>query len=577
MKTQLPKKSSKLLITVILLLCLTIIGAIIASAVLKIYSTPESSELNSKAAIVTNGLECATLGKKIFDLGGNIADVAVTVVLCEGVTCPQSSGIGGGFLLSYYSKSEGIVRTLNARETAPAAATTDMYVGKPNLSVSGGKAVAVPGEIKGLWELHQKFGSLEWKTLLQPVIELCKEGHVVSNYLQNVFGRNEERIFNEPSLREIFIDPETNKLYKEGEKVKRLKLAETLEIIARDGADAIYGGGEIGKKLIEDVQSYGGILTEEDLINYEVKWSTSLTSKIINNQTLHTFPIPSSGAIINFIFNVLSNYKLSHDSLSYHRIIEAFKFAYAKRSYLGDENSTEVLEMMENLLSQSYANEISSMINDTKTFNDVKYYGPLYENSEDQGTAHMSILAPNGDAIVVTNTINYLLGAFFRSQQTGIILNNEMDDFSNPGAPNIYGILPSPANFIKPGKNPLSSMTPTLVIDAKGDIRMIVGGAGGSKIPTAIFATIFNHLYLEKSLSEAIEARRIHHQLTPLELQFETNFDSGIIKELNEKFEHSLLENKPDGGFAAVTGIAITNGKIEASFDPRRGGGIEIF
>ncbi|KAG5666202.1 hypothetical protein PVAND_017619, partial [Polypedilum vanderplanki] len=124
-------------------------------------------------------------------------------------------------------------------------------------------------EIKGLWELHQKFGSLEWKTLLQPVIKLCKEGHVVSNYLQNVFGRYEERIFNEPSLREIFIDPETNKLYKEGEKVKRLKLAETLEIIARDGVDAIYGGGDIGKKLIEDVQSYGGILTEEDLINYE--------------------------------------------------------------------------------------------------------------------------------------------------------------------------------------------------------------------------------------------------------------------------------------------------------------------
>ncbi|KAG5666201.1 hypothetical protein PVAND_017618 [Polypedilum vanderplanki] len=260
MKTPLPKK---FIITVILLLCSTIFRTIDASAF------PSNIFTFYKAAIVTNGLECASLGKKIFDMGGNVADVAVTVVLCEGVANPQSSGIGGGFLLSYYSKTEGIVRTLNARETAPAAATIDMFVNDTNSAVSGGKAVAVPGEIKGLWELHQKFGRLEWKTLLQPVIKLCKEGHVVSNYLQNVFGRYEERIFNEPSLREIFINPSTNHTYKLGEKVKRLKLAETLEIIARDGVDAIYGGGEIGKKLIEDVQSYGGIITEEDLMNYK--------------------------------------------------------------------------------------------------------------------------------------------------------------------------------------------------------------------------------------------------------------------------------------------------------------------
>ncbi|KAG5666825.1 hypothetical protein PVAND_014835 [Polypedilum vanderplanki] len=573
MNTQLPKKSSKFFNTNILQFCLTIFGAIIISAVYYIHST---SSLN-KAAVVTNGIECASLGRKIFDLGGNVADVAVTVILCEGVASPQSSGIGGGFFLSYYSKSEGIVRTLNARETAPAAATTDMYVNDTNSAVSGGKAVAVPGEIKGLWELHQKFGSLEWKILLQPVIELCKEGHVVSNYLQDVFARYEERIFNEPSLREIFIDPETNKLYKEGEKVKRLKLAETLEIIARDGANAIYGGGEIGRMLIEDVQKMNGILTEEDLMNYEVKWSTSLTSKIINNQTLHTFPIPSSGAIINFIFNVLSNYKLSHDSLSYHRIIEAFKFAYAKRSYLGDENSTKVLEMMENLLSQSYANEISSKINDTKTFNNPEHYEALYGNIEDKGTSHISILAPNGDAISVTSTINYYFGAIFRAQQTGIILNNQMDDFSTPGILNIYEYLPSPMNFIKPGKRALSSMTPTFIIDAKGNIRMIVGAEGGSRTPTSIFASIFNHLYLKKSLKDAIGTRRLHHQLFPPQLQFETNFDDEILKDLNENFGHLLLENTQNDDFAAVTVIAVNNGKIEASFDPRRGGSVEIF
>lgn len=232
-------------------------------------STTDNPEETQKSAIVTNGLECAAIGRKIFDLGGNVADVAVSVVLCEGITCPQSSGIGGGFFLTFYSKSNGTVKTLNARERAPAAATEDMFIDNPSESQSGGKSVAVPGEIKGLWELHQNYGSLKWKDLLQPVIELCRSGHEVSRYLENIFRNNEARIFAEPSLRAVYINPETNHTYGLGEKIKRLKLAETLEVIAEEGVDSIYGGGSIGSMMIEDVQKRNGILTIEDLKNYE--------------------------------------------------------------------------------------------------------------------------------------------------------------------------------------------------------------------------------------------------------------------------------------------------------------------
>ena len=169
------------------------------------------------------------------------------------------------------------------------------------------------------------------------------------------------------------------------------------------------------------------------------------------------------------------------------------------------------------------------------------------------------------------------LGCFRRSQSTGIILNDEMDDFSTPGFVNAYGIPASPANFIQPGKNPLSSMTPTIILDKNSNARMIVGGAGGSRITTGVAFTIIQHLFMNQTLKDSIDARRLHHQLAPMELLFETNFDNAIVTELSEKFKHKVRENKPDGGFAAVVGITQVNGVIEGAVDPRRGGGIEIF
>lgn len=205
------------------------------------------------------------------DAGGSVADVAVSTILCEGITCPQSSGLGGGFLLTIYIKATGTLETLNAREVAPKLATPTMYVNNTlGSSASGGLAVAVPGELKGLWELHQKYGKLPWERLIEPVIKLAREGHVVSPYLSNIFANAQARLLNEPSLREIYIDPLTNQTYKLGEKIKRLKLAETLEVIAREGADCLYSlNGTLTKDLVKEIKARNGIVTEEDFLDYK--------------------------------------------------------------------------------------------------------------------------------------------------------------------------------------------------------------------------------------------------------------------------------------------------------------------
>lgn len=241
--------------------------AVLILTLLLILITHTPAESFRGAAISTNGVECAGIGKSIFLAGGSIADVAVATIICEGITCPQSSGLGGGFLLMIYINKTRTVETLNARETAPRLSTPDMFKDNPHESVRGGKAVAVPGELKGLWELHQKYGKLPWNKLIEPNIKLARNGHVVSPYLHSILVSAEHDFYGEPTLRSIYINPITNQTYKLNDIIKRPKLAETLEAIAAGGVDVLYEG-RLAKALVKEVGERGGILTEEDLIDY---------------------------------------------------------------------------------------------------------------------------------------------------------------------------------------------------------------------------------------------------------------------------------------------------------------------
>uniref|UniRef100_A0A182XNQ6 Gamma-glutamyltransferase n=1 Tax=Anopheles quadriannulatus TaxID=34691 RepID=A0A182XNQ6_ANOQN len=508
------------------------------------------------AAVTSNGIECAGIGADILRRNGSAVDAAIATLFCEGVTCPQSMGLGGGFLATIYIRDTNTAVALDAREVAPAAATKDMYVNQS--SVQGGLAVAVPGEVKGYWELHQRYGRLEWKELVEPTVRLCREGHLVTGYLERILKGREQRIRNIPTLRDVFINPATDQTWQEGDRLKRPTLADTLEVIAREGADALYSrNGTLLPMLMRDLKLFGSIITEDDFYNYEPRWVAPARTSIRKSSHVYSFPLPGSGPVLNYMLNILDNYDelRPDDPLSWHRIVESFKHGYGMRTRLGDPAFVPGIEdNLDKLASKTYARYISETIQNDRTHAEYAHYGAEFSNERDQGTAHVSVLAPNGDAVAVTSTINSVLGAMIRSPSTGIVLNDEMDDFSTPGLINSYGLPASPANFIVPGKRPLSSMTPTIVTDGTGDVRIVAGSAGGSRITTATMQLIVRHLLFGETLGTIIRAPRMHHQLAPMSIEYEKGFDPVVIAGLEAR-GHVCVQAASDGGFAALTAI----------------------
>ncbi|CAG9802290.1 unnamed protein product [Chironomus riparius] len=571
--------SRKRIFIIVFILIIIIVGALTAyNFGIRNDSTPSHKLMHG--AVASNGKECAEMGASILKQKGSVADAAITTLLCEGITCPQSTGLGGGFHMTIYIKSKNLVECLDAREVAPKNAYETMFVNDTKKSsLEGGLSIAVPGELKGMWELHQKYGKLPWSKLFEPVIKLCREGHEVTEYLARVLRIKEKDIKEIPSIREVFVNPETGEIWNAGDKIKRLALADTLEVISKDGADTIYKMGKIGRQLLDDIKEFGGILTEEDFTDYKVKWVKPAEATLKGEQKLYSMPLTGSGAVLVFIMNLLKGFDLKKDTLSYHRIIESYKLAYARRSELADPDFVESAKILvQNMTDPNFADLMRKKINNTRSFDNIEYYGGHFVSEEDHGTAHISILAPNGDAISATGTINYILGSLRRSK-TGIILNDEMDDFSTPGSVNVYGIPPSEANFIRPGKRPMSSMAPTIIVNKHGDVDMVIGSAGGSRITTAIANTIINYYFFnsEESLWNTFAQKRLHHQLIPNKLYFEDGFDDEIIKELNSTYRHSIEMVTQSIGFGALVGIYVDEDSVQSAYDPRRGGSSVVF
>ncbi|KFB46134.1 hypothetical protein ZHAS_00014190 [Anopheles sinensis] len=528
-----------LVITVIVVVILLAVATLAWAG--NIPSEGSTAATQRSGAVVANGAECAEIGARILRLNGSAADAAIATLFCEGVTCPQSMGLGGGFLLTIYDHQNRTVETLNARETAPAASERSMLsAAKARGDDTRGLTVAVPGELKGYWELHQRYGKLEWATLVQPTVELCERGHLVTPYLSRILQRVEQQLYAEPSMREVFINPATNRTWQEGDTIKRMRLAESLRIVAKEGVDTLYSrNGTLLRMLMKDLKAFGSIIKEEDFLNYRPRWEAPDTVELKSGVEVHSITIPGSGTIQNFMLRVLDGYEdmAPKDPLTWHRIVESMKFAYGLRTRIGDPVYTpEARGVIQNLTDPQFASYVrEQLIDDEQTHNDFAYYGAKFADVEDKGTAHVCVLAPNGDAVSATSTINYLLGAKIRSQSTGIILNDEMDDFSTPGTVNTYGLPASPANFITPQKIPLSSMTPTIVTDANGTVRMVLGGAGGSRITSATAVMIFRHFVFGDDLNAIMSEKRLHHQLAPMWLDYEAGFDQSILDGLTKK------------------------------------------
>ncbi|KAF7988550.1 hypothetical protein HCN44_001123 [Aphidius gifuensis] len=480
---------------------------------------------------------CSKMGRFILNKNGSAVDSAITTMICNGIMKPSAMGIGGGFLMTIYDRKNKQAHFLNAKDKAPLAAHRNMFNGTNEKSSKiGSLAIGVPGEVAGYWEAHQKFGKLAWFDLFEPNIQLCK---IELKKVENEY-------------------PSYDKTCPQ--------FCETIRIIAEQGANEFYNG-TLGEMLIDDLTDQGSIMTIDDLKNYRVKWTDPIVSDFLNGTKLFTSNLPGSGGLLVLMLNIFDEFKFTRKNLiglpneieTYHRIIETWKYVYAIRSQMGDPDFTNMTDLMKNITSKDFARNIKNKIDDKRTFNEPSHYGGAENLLEDHGTSHMSVIAPNGDAVAVTSSLNGLYGSTIRSYQTGVLLNSAMDDFSIPSITNTYS-LPgvNKNNEVEGGKRPLSSMVPSIITTPNGDVRMVIGAAGGTQITTSTSYVIARHLFMGDSIQRAISAPRIHHQLYPMAVSCGTLFPKRISLGL-QKLGHVV---KLSDTASSVIGLVQINGTV---------------
>ncbi|XP_006819367.1 glutathione hydrolase 1 proenzyme-like [Saccoglossus kowalevskii] len=528
------------------------------------------------AAVAADSGTCSEVGRDILKEGGNAIDAAIATMLCNGVYNTQSHGIGGGHFMVIYIKDKNQVEVIDAREVASGDATQTMYSDNPDpmSSRTGGLAIGVPGEIDGFGLAHLRYGNLPWKDLFQPAIRMAEEGFIVGTALADAIAKSEDAILRQPNLVEIFVKP-NGELMKAGDVMTRPKLAETLRRIAAGGSDTFYLS-RLSYDIVADIQEAGGIITVEDLLSYRAKTKTPLRIQL-GDFTAYTAPPPSGGAVVSLILNILKGYNFDQSDLettetrirTYHRIVEAFKFAFARRTQLADEDFVDLTDLISNMTSDKYAEDLRWQIDDSRT-QDIGVYGGMFYSPEDAGTSHLSVIDEMGNAVAVTSSINLYFGSKVRGSRTGIIFNNEMDDFSSPSMINFFGIPPSEANFIEPGKRPLSSMSPMIILDSNDDAKMVVGAAGGTRIITTSSLVTMNALWFGDNLKIAVTKERLHHQLLPDEIKYETTFEQDVLDGLQD-LGNTLTETMPV--YSVVTSILRDSDLLHAYSDERKAGG----
>lgn len=516
----------------------------------------------------------AVVAEQVLRNGGNAVDAAVATAFALAVTYPEAGNIGGGGFMTIWF--EGNPYFLDYRETAPAAAHRDMYLDDDgqiieNLSLIGAKASGIPGTVLGLWEAHQKFGSLPWDELIEPAIDYAQSGFVVSDkqaiYRENLFAQLAEHT--------NFFDYFGN--MQAGNRLVQSELASTLERIAEQGPQDFYQG-ETAALLVAQMERDGGLITLEDLSSYQVAWREPMVSEWQDYQVV-TAPPPSSGGIalaqlLGLKQRISSDFAdVSFNSAQYvHLIAEIEKRVFADRAdYLGDPDFTHVPQT--ELVDSEYLDQRASEINPDA----ISVTADVKPGLESHQTTHFSILDKHGNAVSNTYTLNLSYGNGVVVEGAGFLLNNEMDDFSaKAGVPNAFGVVGSDANAIEPGKRMLSSMAPTLLVN-NNQVALVIGTPGGSTIFTSIFQVINNLYDYQMTLADAVAAPRFHHQLLPqdeITMEPYAELDAQVQQELRERGYNLVTQSWNLGDIQA---IKVTNGAVEAVADPRGRGVARVF
>ncbi|XP_056315066.1 glutathione hydrolase 1 proenzyme-like [Danio aesculapii] len=529
-----------------------------------------SNTCYAKAAVAADARKCSEIGRDILQRNGSAVDAAIAALLCVSVVNAQSMGIGGGLVFTIYNVSSGKVETINSRETAPMSASENMF-GKNPEKAKPGLFIAVPGELRGYALAHKRHGKLPWKELFEPSIKLALEGFKIGKALANAINETRATIQRDSTLCEVFCDS-NNTLLKENDTIRFPKLAETYRKISEEGPDAFYNGS-LTQSIVDDIKAAGGIITHEDLKAYEPVLTEHALNFTVGKYIFHAPGAPFGGPVLAMILKIMKGYNISWKSmattgnktLTYHRLIEAFRFADVQKSKLGDPCYENITEHVKNMASDSFADRIRSKIKDDLKQTSYDEQEDITSVPEDHGTSHVSVLDKDGSAVAVTSSINNYFGSGVMSRSTGIIFNDQMWDFIEPEL--ISG--PNKNNKIKPGKRPLSSMCPTIIFekdDRKNKVRMVVGGAGGTNITTSVAQVILNHLFFGFDLQKSVNTSRV--QITLNVTNVEKDFDKAVIEGLRQK-NHPILHNT---ALSVVQAIGRKGKKLCAESDPRNDG-----
>lgn len=542
-----------------------------SSAVIR-YNTIHHPVIGTGGMVSSQRALSSQIGAEILAQGGNAVDAAVATGISLAVTLPRAGNLGGGGFMLVYLKELNKTIAIDYREMAPAAAHRDMYLDKDG-NVDNKKAQfshqssGVPGTVAGLAHALEKYGTMSWKDVVMPSIKLAEEGILVSYDLaENLKSRHKWLTANAATADAYYKD--NGVPYEPGEVLVQPDLAWSLKQLAEQGPDAFYKG-EIAKKIVADMQRNDGLITMQDLANYKVAERDAISTEYRGYEVVSMPPTSSGGVHVLQMLNILEHFPIADmgygSADSVHVIAESMKLAYADRSeHLGDPDHFAV--PVAGLTSKAYAKTLAKTIelNKATPSKDIKPGNPAPYESPD--TTHYSVMDAMGNAVSNTYTLNFSYGSGIVIPGTGILMNNEMDDFSSkPGTPNAFGLIGGEANAIAPTKRPLSSMTPTMIFK-DGAPFVVTGSPGGSRIITTVLQVLVNVMDHNMNIAEAINAPRIHHQWLPDRLELEPGFSPDTLKLLKAKGQNV----KQGRTMGSVQSIMVKDGVFYGASDPRR-------